>query len=129
MAFVKSIELDSGVTGEYWRIIQRNSFDKGRDLVEMVLYIDKTHRDEGKAPLNHSVQFIFVEHDYPLLEVDPDRLDIDLLENLPQDYDFHVKYANIRQCAEGAQAKLDADAQLTSNEQKALFFVDAQDVY
>ena len=129
MAFIKSKTLDSGAIGDYWRIIQRNSnFDRNDDVCTLKLYINEQGRVDDLTPLSESVKFNFCPQDHPLSEIDVDEIDINLVDDF-RDVELHVRYVHIRDIANIAFDKIadDEDAELTRNEQRALFFVDAVD--
>jgi hypothetical protein len=135
MAIIKSKTLPNGATGDYWRIIQRNSnFERDDDVVTLQLYLSKELRDENYQPLNDSVQFNFHPGDHPLSDFDPDRVGTVLVDDF-RDLELHVRYLHIKDIATHAKKLQDdfipteenLEVQLTGNETLALFFHDSQD--
>ncbi len=123
MAFQKEKELNNGVTGDYWRILQRNSnFDRNDDVVTLQLYISQSGREEGHTPLNESIQFNFRPSDHPLSEFDPELVDTTAVEDF-RDLELHVRYLHISNIAVIAEGKFEEER--SDNEKKAVFFVDA----
>ena len=121
MALIKSLTLESGAIGNYWRITRREINDYGEHLA-LALYIDKTKR-QTFSHLPMEVQFDFRPDDHPLSEFDPERVDTNLVDDI-RDLELHVRYLHIRDIAAVAKAKT---IELTPNEKAALFFVDAVD--
>lgn len=64
MAFLLSKELETGVTGNYWRITHVEFSPKNSLMVTVGLYLDKATRDGGRLPLMQ------VNFDLPLPETD-----------------------------------------------------------
>ena len=125
MAFQKTKELSSGVTGNYWRVIQRNSnFERDDDVVTIQLYVSQVGREAGNVPLRESIQFNFNLHDHPISEFDPDLVDTTDVEDF-RDLELHVRYLHIGAVALIAQSKQENQEELSDNEAKALFFADA----
>lgn len=133
MAFEKEITLPSGATGDYWRILQRNSnFVRVDDVVTLQLYIDGTGRDSGNTPLQKTVQFCFCPGDHPLTEFDLDTVIVDDCGDL-YDLELHVRYTHIKNVAAAAQSIIDdtpenSEPILTANEEQAVWFLDAVSV-
>lgn len=53
MALIKSIEGETGVSAEYWRVIEVNlNYFAGVGAVALVGYVSKATRNAGKRPLD-----------------------------------------------------------------------------
>lgn len=137
MAFKKTKELDNtGVTGDYWKIVQNNqSYIINDGVVMLQLYQSQESREQGKNPIAESVQFNFTQNDHPLNELDPELVDVDQLvadysDTWVSSLETHIRYLHIKAVANIAQAKIDNDpgCVLSENEAKAVFFVDALNV-
>ena len=126
MAFIKSKTLQNGTTGTYWRILQNNGNAQRKDKhIELALYLSKAQRLASPSdPLPYSVTFNFAPGDHPLSELDPDSIDIALIEDVDT-LENHLVYQHIKAVASLAAAKDEIDR--SANEHTALFFVDAQD--
>ena len=65
MALIKQQEQSSGVTGEYWRILETNiSYQSQLARVVLGLYKDKQARNDGKETL-HIESFDWSGEDFP----------------------------------------------------------------
>ena len=126
MGLIKNKELDNtGVSGNYWRIVQNNSnYDRPDNVVTLQLYKSQSGREEGKSPLAESVKFNFTTADNQLSEFDPQSVNTNLVENI-EDLEKHVRYLHIKNIAVIAKGKEEKDR--TTNEKNAFFFVDAED--
>ena len=130
MGILKTEQQDNtGVFGEYWKLIQHNNDDK-KNVVDLVLYLTQAGRDSGQNALDEKVQFIFKLGDHPLSDFDVDTLDMTLVDDFTQ-LEKHVRYQHIMNIASIAKAKQDVidasetpseEPQLTGNESKALTF-------
>ena len=144
MAFVKTKELPSGISGDYWRIIQVSTHqDRDDHVVQLQLYLSQAGREFGNQPLSETVQFNFAPGDHPLSELNEESVDTALVTNTPlidwwyKRFCLHCLYLHIRAVSLAAKAKDDANAglppeeqvALSANEQLALFFWDAADVF
>ena len=119
MGILKSHELDNtGVTGEYWKLIQNNN-DDDKSVVTLVLYQSQVGRNSGKNALDERVQFIFTLEDHPLSEFDVDTLDMTLVDDFAQ-LEKHVRYQHIMNIASIAKAIEDANVDLPIEEQTVL---------
>lgn len=59
MALRKSLELDSGVSVDYWRIVGLSAnLVRGRVLVEVLAWRSLAARNSGKQPINDSYRTI-----------------------------------------------------------------------
>ena len=112
MAIVKSITLDDGNAGEYWKIIEVNSHAvRNSSACVLQLYKSKTLREADAQPMNKSLQFVFSGDEVEAMDAD---------ENLPagwRDVYFHVHYLAIKSAVASGSGKLPEDK--TQNEKTA----------
>lgn len=127
MALRKIKQVDNlGIEGDYWRITQSNTnYDRNDNVVVLQLYVSQAGRESGKNPLPETVTFNFVPDDHPITELDTDKIDPNLLDDLV-DLEKHLRYLHIKTIAALAQAIPEKDR--SHNEQSAIFFLDAEDV-
>ena len=65
MAILKAIELESGVTVNYHRVVSVNNITNHASIIEVASYTNKTKRDEEKEALeNNDEMNIFIDSDY-----------------------------------------------------------------
>lgn len=139
MALIKQKEQDNtAVFGEYWKIVAyNNSSHKNIDGVfDIHLFANADARNDNKNALSEGLKFnMRSEDDNHVKNMDPALVDVNgiLANNTIDDWtmslEVAIRYAWLKWVAGAAQAKLDEnpDAELTANEQNALFFVDAVD--
>lgn len=73
MAILKEIELPSGITVRYHRIVSVNNITNHASIIEVASYTNKTKRDEEKeALLNDEDINVFIETEYISREYDED---------------------------------------------------------
>lgn len=126
MALIQNKVLQNGTSGNYWKIVQNNGNANRKDKhIELALYLSKAQKMQAPdVPLPYSVTFNFQLGDHPLSELDPDKIDVNLIEEIDT-MEIHCVYQHIKAIASLAVAKDEIDR--TSNEQAAVFFYGAQD--
>ncbi len=76
MAILKEIELPSGVTVNYHRVVSVNNITNHASIIEIASYTSKAKREEEKQALeNHEGMDVFIETEYMSIPYDED-LDI-----------------------------------------------------
>jgi hypothetical protein len=144
MAFQKDFTLPSGIVGNYWKIEQKNDNVIRDDcVVTLLLYVSQAGRELGNTPLPHSVQLNFAPNDHPYRDLDLDdafnQIDMRTDTYDPVQLETALRYVQIKEVAAHAQERLNTETDpdtgdpiteedLTPNEKKALFFIDALDV-
>jgi len=64
MGLQKSLELETGVSGNYWKITRMNADYINNTIgVQLSLYKDKATRDANKSPMNNNDYKIVLETD------------------------------------------------------------------
>ena len=65
MAILKEIELQSGVTVKYHRVVSVNNITNRASIIEIASYTSKEKRDEEKSALeNNEGMNVFIETEY-----------------------------------------------------------------
>ena len=73
MAILKAIELGSGVTVIYHRVVSVNNITNHASIIEVASYTTKDKRDEEKEALeNNDEMNIFIDSDYIEVPYDED---------------------------------------------------------
>lgn len=122
MALIKQVQLSTGFTAQYWRIIQIDSnMDRGDNVVTLACHKDEAARLAGYRPVEAYLRFNFCPGDHPLTEFDPDLVNTADVDDF-RDVELHVRYLHIKAILAEAKAKLAADpeAKLTENEISAM---------
>ncbi len=108
MALQKTKELASGITGNYWKILQVNiDYLNSTSHVTIALYVDEEARAAGKNPLAEQQSFNWQGEEFPFGSSDLSAEDVNPLK---------VAYAKIK------ESVLDAEGEKTN------FFGNAEDV-
>ena len=99
MAFIKTHELETQESGNYWRLIEVNDNAERGSVATLQLYKSKTARQADAQPMNKALQFVFT-----LAEIEDMIPD----ENLPEgwrDVWYHCHYLAIRAAIDSGAAK------------------------
>jgi hypothetical protein len=105
MALIKNKEVNnSGVTGEYWRIVETNiSYESTSARVVLALYVDEQARTDGKSPIYYQ-DFVWSGDEFPFS-----------ISELSEANPVHIAYVKIK------ESKLDDEENETN------WFADAVD--
>lgn len=92
MALQLEKELDNGVSGDYWKIINISLSNKRLDI-SIGLYVDKVTRDGGKKPLDVILKSFIIG------EKPEDSTDnyITNVEVLAEECIYHVAYSRLKE--------------------------------
>lgn len=73
MALIKDIELPSGITVNYHRVVSVNNITNHASIIEVASYTSKAKREEEKSALqNNEKMNVFIDTEYINVEYDED---------------------------------------------------------
>lgn len=73
MALIKEIELPSGVTVNYHRVVSVNNITNRKSIIEVASYTSKAKREEEKSALDNSERMnVFIDTEYFGIPYDED---------------------------------------------------------
>jgi len=65
MAILKEIELQSGITVNYHRVVSVNNITNHKSIIEVASYTSKSKREEEKEKLENNEEMnVFIESEY-----------------------------------------------------------------